>query len=109
MEQYYKFLYVFVLCCLGIGMILALVRVLRGPRVADRIIGINIIGTLGAMIIAVLALLLKESYIIDVSLLYSLMSFLAVVVLARNYISAGASKQRRAEAERHVGEEDPDD
>ena len=105
MEQYYKILFIFVLCCLGVGMILALVRVLRGPRVADRIIGINIIGTLGAMIIAVLGVVLEERFIVDVSLLYSLMSFLAVVVLARNFISAAASKERREEAEKLLEED----
>ena len=105
MEKYYMFLYIFVLVCLGVGLILSLVRVLRGPRVADRIIGINIIGTLGAMIVAVLGVVLEERFIVDVSLLYSLMSFLAVVVLARNFISAAASKERREEAEKLLEED----
>lgn len=100
MDRYYHILYTVVLLGLGVGLLLALIRSIRGPRVADRIIGVNLIGTLGALCIVLLALLLGEGFIIDVALIYCLVSFLAVIVLARIYISTEAAKQRLQEAEK---------
>ena len=98
MELYYRILYLTVLLLLAVGLLLSLIRTIRGPRVADRIVGVNIIGTLGALLIVVLTLLLDESYVMDVALIYCLISFLAVVVLARIYISVGATKKRTEQA-----------
>ena len=68
---------------LGTGLGFALVRAIRGPRMADRIVGINMTGSLTTAIIAVLAVYLKESWLLDVCIIYCLISFLAVVVLAK--------------------------
>lgn len=93
MEQYYSYLYIGVLICLGIGILFALIRTIIGPRIADRIMGINIIGTLSLGAIAVLAVYLNEGWLTDVSLVYCILSFLAVVVLAQLYISAFRKKK----------------
>ena len=69
--------------CLTVGLGFALVRAIRGPRMADRIVGINMTGSLTTAIIAVLAVYLKESWLLDVCIIYCLISFLAVVVLAK--------------------------
>lgn len=88
MEQSYTWLLWGLLLILGLGLVLALIRALRGPRVADRVIGINMLGTLSTACIAVLAVLLRQSWLLDVGLIYCLMSFLAVVILARAKIAA---------------------
>ena len=88
MEQSYTWLLWGLLLILGLGLVLALIRALRGPRVADRVIGINMLGTLATACIAVLAVLLRQSWLLDVGLIYCLMSFLAVVILARAKIAA---------------------
>ena len=62
----------FVLAC---GMILAFIRAVRGPRFTDRIVAINMIGTMTTVMIGIL------SAYLGVSLVYSLLSFLAVVVM----------------------------
>lgn len=67
-----------ILCCL--------IRVIRGPKIVDRIIAVNMIGTMTIMIIAVLSVLMKESYLLDVCLIYAMISFLAVVVLSKVYL-----------------------
>ncbi len=82
MENAYQILYLAILFALGIGILLSLIRAIRGPRMADRVMGINMIGTMTLLTIAVLALYLKESWLLDVSLLYGMISFLAVAVLA---------------------------
>ena len=71
--------------CLGIFIILCLIRCARGPRMTDRIVTINSIGTMTIIIIAVLAVILEESYLLDVCLIYAMISFTAVVVLTKIY------------------------
>ncbi|MBQ9189511.1 MAG: sodium:proton antiporter [Clostridia bacterium] len=82
MENAYRIVFVAVLLALGGMIFFALLRAIKGPRTADRIMGINMIGTLSLLCLAVIALLLKESWLIDVCLIYGMISFLAVAVLA---------------------------
>lgn len=89
METAYRILYTAILFALGAGILFALIRAIRGPRAADRIMGINMIGTMSLLAIAVVALMLKESWLLDVCLIYGLISFLAVVVLTRTYLGRG--------------------
>lgn len=68
------------------GLILiAIIRSVLGPRIADRIIAVNMIGTMTIVIIAILTVYLEEDYLADVCLVYAMVSFLAVVVLAKIY------------------------
>ena len=72
-------------CCavLGITILLCMVRAIRGPRFADRIMAINMIGTMIIAIMALLSVVLDADYLIDISIAYALLSFIAVVVLTR--------------------------
>ena len=86
------FVYIF---GLGLLLILCLIRAIRGPRVADRIIAVNMMGTLTIVIICVLAYLLGEDYLIDVAVIYAMLSFLAVVVLTKIYLGVYREKRRQ--------------
>ncbi len=66
---------------LAVCMILAFTRAAKGPRFTDRIVAINMIGTMTTAMICVLSVYLGESALLDVSLVYTLLSFLAVVVM----------------------------
>ena len=83
MENAFSYVLIGVMVCLTVGLGFALVRAIRGPRMADRIVGINMTGSLTTAIIAVLAVYLKESWLLDVCIIYCLISFLAVVVPAK--------------------------
>ena len=87
MEHMYSILFIIVLACLGVGILFGLIRAIVGPTRADRILGINMIGSLSTASIAVLAVLLKEAWLLDVCLVYCLISILAVVVLTNIHIS----------------------
>ncbi len=93
MEQYYSYLELGVLIVLGVGLFFGLSRAIRGPRIADRIVGGNLAGTMTIMIIAILADFLKQDWLLDVCLIYCMMSFLAVVVLSKIYISVDREKK----------------
>ena len=71
---------------LALGMLLALTRTLLGPTHADRIMGINLIGTMCTTALAALSVLLEESWLLDVCIVYCLISWLAVVILTKIHI-----------------------
>ena len=66
---------------LVIGIFLAFIRAVRGPRFTDRIVAINMIGTMTSAIICILSGYLGQTSLVDVALVYTLLSFLAVVIL----------------------------
>ena len=92
----YVFLFSVTALLLAVGLFFSLLRAIRGPRVADRIMGINMIGTLVSISLAMLSVWLKQSWLLDVCILYAMISFLAVVVLAKVCIAA-----KRQEVKRH--------
>ena len=94
MSAAYEMLFTIVLVILGILMFLCFLRAVLGPRVADRLVGINMTGTIAIVMIAILALLQREGYLIDVAIIYAMLSFLAVVVLTKIYV--GVYRAQRA-------------
>lgn len=88
MSGFAKTCFIIMMAVLALGIMAGLIRAIRGPRRADRILGINVIGSLSTAMLAVLAVYLKESWLLDVSLVYGMMSFLSVVVLARIHIAS---------------------
>ncbi len=93
MEHFYHILFTVALILLAVGIFLALLRAIRGPRISDRIMGVNMSGTMAIACLAILAIELKQSWLLDVCLIYGMISFLAVVVLAQVHI-AGAGKEK---------------
>ena len=91
----YQTLYALVLICLSVLTLLCLVRAIQGPRVADRIVAINMISTLTIAMICILALMLGEGYLADVALIYALIGFLAVVVLCKVYMGIALEKREK--------------
>ncbi len=72
----------------------ALFRALIGPRMSDRIVAVNMIGTQAICIIACLVLRLREDWLVDIAIVYAMFSFLAVAVLTK--MDIGARRQWRA-------------
>ena len=68
-----------VLALLGFA---ALIRAVLGPRFTDRIIAINMVNTMVVAMITLLSVYLQEDFLVDVALVYALLSFLMVAVLA---------------------------
>jgi len=85
---------------LGILTLLALaclVRCIMGPRISDRVLAINQIGTITVIMVALTVLLLGEGYLADIALVYAMISFLAVIVLSKVY--QGIYQERKHEEE----------
>ena len=62
------------------------IRSIIGPRSTDRIMSVNMLGTMTISSIAILSLLLDEGYLADVALIYAMISFISVLILASTYI-----------------------
>lgn len=86
-QQCYHDLFWGALVLLGLGLLAVMVYIIRARLTVDRIIGINLIGTLVAIIIAILTYLLGEDYLADVAIVYVVLSFIAVMLLCRIYIN----------------------
>ena len=82
---------------LAVMVLICLIRAIKGPRTADRIVAINMMGTLTMVIIAVLAVKMDEGYLVDICLIYAMISFLSVVVLSKVYIGIYEEKRHKAE------------
>ncbi len=80
---------------LAVLLLLCLIRAIIGPSIADRIVSVNMMGTIVMVIIAMLAILLNEGYLVDICLIYAMISFLAVVALTKIFL--GIYRKRKAE------------
>ena len=97
LEQAYQVLFSGALIFLAVMLILCLVRAIKGPRVADRIIAVNMMGTMVMVIIGILAVKMQEGYLVDICLIYAMISFLAVIVLTKVYTGVYKEKKEKGE------------
>lgn len=105
-EDAYQTLYSVALLVFAVLLIIMLVRAARGPGVPDRLLSINMIGTLVIASILVLSSLLSELWLVDVALTYTMISLISVVILARVYIPDESERSpfRKQEEEDTDGE-----
>lgn len=94
LEAVYQGMYMTVLVVLAIMLFACLIRAVRGPRVADRIVAVNMMGTMVMVMITVLSLLLGEGFLVDICLIYALVSFLAVIVITKVYVGVYRESQQ---------------
>ena len=77
MEQAYNIVLTPALVFLAILIVLCLIRAVKGPRIADRIVSVNMMGTMVIVIIAILAVKKQEGYLVDIIMIDALIVFLA--------------------------------
>ena len=93
--QAYEMLLTGAALILAVLMIISIIRSVLGPKISDRIIAVNMTGTMVIMVIAILSVYLDENYLVDVSLIYAMISFLGVVVLCKVYTGVYLQKKNR--------------
>lgn len=82
---------------LAVMVLMCLIRAIKGPRIADRIVAINMMGTMTMVIIAILAVKMDEGYLVDICIIYAMISFLAVTLLTKVYMGVYAERKRKKE------------
>lgn len=99
LEIAYEWLYRIALTVLGGSLFFSLFRSIRGPRIADRIVAVNMVGTQITIIIAILTFMMGEGYLADVALIYTMLSFLAVVLLTKVYLGVYREHHQKKQRE----------
>ena len=63
-----------------------LYRIVRGPTIPDRMVGIDIFGVLVVGICAILTILTERMFIIDIGIAWIILSFIGTLTMAK-YLS----------------------
>ena len=84
---------------LALLILATLVRAVLGPRFTDRIVAVNVIGTLVIAELMVLSVRLRADYLVDIALVFALLSFLSVVVAFQLVMSRQKNKRREEKQE----------
>jgi multicomponent Na+:H+ antiporter subunit F len=66
---------------LSMGM--ALVRVMAGPTLYDRILAVNVFGTKTVLIIAVIGFMIGRPEFMDIAIVYALINFIGVIAVLK--------------------------
>ena len=77
------------LVVLGVAMLVALARLVRGPSLPDRVVALDLTATLTAGTIVVYALAARQPVLLDVAVVIALLGFLSTMAFAR-YVEQGA-------------------
>lgn len=107
MDFVYDYFLTAMIVVLGILCFFCLVRSIVGPKIADRIVAVNMIGTMTMMIIAILTVKMQEGFLADVAIIYAMISFLAVVVIVKVYMGVYRERlQKEQELEEKQNKKD---
>jgi multicomponent Na+:H+ antiporter subunit F len=63
-------------------------RIIRGPTVPDRVVGLDTLGTNVVAIAALWAMLSTQAFFLDVSLVLAIIGFISTITVAR-YVTEG--------------------
>ena len=99
MSAFFNYLLIILMIVLAVCIFVALIRVIMGPSSADRIVAVNMVGTMTMVIIILLSIFLSEDYLLDVAIVYAMLSFLAVIVLSKVFVGVYREKHKDADKE----------
>lgn len=60
-----------------------LYRIIRGPTIPDRVVGVDIFGILVVGICAIISILTGKSFILDIGIAWVILSFIGTLTLAK--------------------------
>ncbi|SHE47436.1 monovalent cation/H+ antiporter complex subunit F [Caloramator proteoclasticus] len=71
-----------------LGMLLSIIRLVKGDSIESRVVAIDVLTTITSSLIIVFAFISDNMLLLDVALVYGLLSFVGVVAVAR-YLEGG--------------------
>jgi len=80
--------YMIVLGILVLSIIMAIIRVIRGPTAPDRVVGIDTINTIVIVAMVLFGAAYQEVIYIDVAIVYALLSYISTLFIAK-YLEGG--------------------
>lgn len=89
------------LLLLIVSMVIAFIRLVRGPQAADRVVALDLISVLIVAFLAAYAVNAGDTSFLDVAIAYALVAFLGTVALARfllrSHRAARAKRNRKGD------------
>lgn len=67
----------------GIGVLFAIIRLIAGPTIFDRVVGLDTLNVIITAFIVFMAFILKNNLYLDIALVYGILSFLETILFAR--------------------------
>ena len=76
-------MYVIVSAVILVAITIGLIRAFRGPTLYDRVMAVNMIGTLTVLMVSVLGFMMGRPEFLDIALVYVLISFVSTIAVLR--------------------------
>jgi len=80
--------YFVVLLVLFLSVIMAAIRIVKGPTAPDRVVGLDTINTIVIVAMVIFGAAFQEVIYIDVAIVYALLSFVSTLFIAK-YLQGG--------------------
>jgi len=74
---------IIVFSLVGIGILFAVIRLLKGPTPADRVVALDTFNIIVIGVIALLAYQFENSLYLDIAIVYAILAFIETIVFAR--------------------------
>ncbi len=74
---------------LAVFVVVALIRLILGSTIPDRLVALDTMNTIVIVIMVILGAAFKEVFLIDVAIVYALLSFITTLFIAK-YIEKGS-------------------
>ena len=87
-----------ILPALSLSVLMVFVRLVIGPSLADRVVALDLLTTIGISVVAAHAVATGQDVFLDVAILLALIAFLSTVAFA-NYVERGVILQRKMDEE----------
>ena len=68
-------------------------RIIIGPTIWDRLLGLNIVTTKLIMLIVLIASLRQETFLLDIALIYALLGFIGITFMSIYIQNKGAKNE----------------
>lgn len=103
-QQFLDYAVILSLFLLSVAFLVVVVRVIRGPTLPDRIVGLDTLVLVAIGYIAVIGVKTGYNLYIDVALALGLVGFLATVAFARFVLEHGMTREDKDESDVAEGE-----
>ncbi len=75
-----------------VGIMITLIRLLKGPTIWDSLMALNLISSKMIMLLTIYAIFSESNFLLDISIAYSIMGFLVIVLLCKFIAQGGRLK-----------------
>lgn len=71
-----------ILPLLSLSVLLVFIRFLKGPSLADRIIALDLIVTIGLAMMAIYSIISEQESLLDIAMIFALIAFLGTIAFS---------------------------